>query len=92
MRLVFHRRGSTLCIVLFGGCFSLASEQEPPIFLAVVTPLEAGLLGHAFPTPEAPHFQPVRLTDPLCLGNRLPRLSLASCAAGDSQLSLLQAF
>lgn len=63
MRLVFHCRGSTLCIVLFGGCFSLASEQEPPILLAVVTPLEAGLLGHAFPTPQALHFQ--------CLGNRL---------------------
>lgn len=62
MRLVFHCRGSTLCIVLFGGCFSLASEQEPPIFLVVVTPLEAGLLGHAFPTPPALHFQLVRLT------------------------------
>lgn len=92
MRLVFHCRGSTLCIVLFGGCFSLAGKQEPPIFLAVVTPLEAGLLRHAFPTPQALHFQPVRLTDPLCLGNRLPFLSPASGTAGDFQLSLLQAF
>lgn len=40
----------------------MASELEPPIFRAVVTPLEAGLLSHAFPTPQAPHFQPVRLT------------------------------
>lgn len=49
VRLIFHHRGSTLCIVRFGVCFPLASEQEPPIFRAVVTPLEAGLLGHAFP-------------------------------------------
>lgn len=44
-----YRRGSTLCIVQFGVCFPLAGKWEPPIFRAVVTPLEAGPRWHALP-------------------------------------------
>lgn len=57
-----YRRGSTLCIVQFWVCFPLAGEWEPPIFRAVVTPLEAGPHWHALPPPWALQTRPAGLT------------------------------
>lgn len=57
-----YQRGSTLCIVQFRVCFPLAFEKEPPIFPAVVTPLEAGPRRHALPSQQALQTQPAVLT------------------------------
>ena len=86
-----YRRGSALCIVQFGVCFPLADEWEPPIFRAVVTPLEAG------PPTRAGSADPAGRADHLCLGSQLPFRPQASgmrvpCTAKDSQLSQLQTF
>lgn len=89
MRLVFTGEAVHCALYASGLVFLRPGEWEPPIFRAVVTPLEAGpptLAGSADPAGGADH---------LCLGRQLPFRPLAPGTrvprpAKDSQLSQLQ--
>ena len=89
MRLVFTGEAVHCALYSSGFVFLWPDEWEPPIFRAVVTPLEAGpptLAGSADPAGRADH---------LCLGRQLPFRPLAPGMrvprpAKDSQLSQLQ--
>lgn len=72
-------RGSTLCIVQFWICFPLPSEWEPPIFWAVVTPLEAGPCWRALPPWRALGTQPEGLTTCAWEASFLPSLWPLAC-------------